>query len=80
MCIFIVFYLHATNIRIAVAVMLPGDLFQQPVIPVQKAAKIATNDRINNAMTERPISEKKKQYVFYLFDQTVTDFLFFVIM
>lgn len=52
-------YLQASNIKIAVAVIFPGDRFQQPVIPVQKAAKTATKEMMNNAMTERPISAKE---------------------
>lgn len=55
----VTFYLHASNIKMAVAVIFPGDLFQQPVIPVQKAAKTAIKDIINNAMRERPISGSK---------------------
>lgn len=52
------FYLHARSMRIAVAVMLPGDLLQQPVTPVQNAAKMVTKVRMNRAIIERPMSVK----------------------
>lgn len=45
----------------AVAVIFPGERFQQPVTPVQKAAKAATREMMNNAITERPISESKNK-------------------
>ena len=40
----------------AVAVMFPGDLRQQPTIPVQKAENIARKATIKRAITERPMS------------------------
>lgn len=43
----------------AVAVIFPGDLFQQPVTPVQKAANTAIKEMMNSAMSERPISAKQ---------------------
>lgn len=51
--------LHANSIKIAVAVMLPGDLLQQPVTPVKNAANTAKNAMINNAIIDLPISEKQ---------------------
>jgi hypothetical protein len=42
--------------RMAVAVMLPGDLFQQPTTPVQNAVKIAKKPTMKRAITDRPIS------------------------
>lgn len=51
--------LHANNINMAVAVMLLGDLLQHPVTPVQKAAKMATNAMMNNAIIDLPMSESK---------------------
>lgn len=49
--------------RIAVAVILLGDLLQQPVTPVQKAAKTATKAIINRAIIERPISIKQRRKI-----------------
>lgn len=40
------------------AVIFPGDRFQQPVTPVQKAANTATKDMMKSAIMDRPISEK----------------------
>lgn len=60
-------YLQAISIKIAVAVIFPGDLFQQPVTPVQKAAKTAIKEMMNSAIRERPISANKKFRLKYLF-------------
>lgn len=49
--------------RIAVPVMFPGDLLQQPVTPVQNAAKIATKEIMKRAIMERPISERKTKQI-----------------
>lgn len=52
-------YLQATNMRIAVPVIFPGDLLQHPVTPVQKAAKTEMKEIMKRAIIERPISGKK---------------------
>lgn len=49
-------YWQANNIRIAVAVMFPGDLLQQPTTPVQNAENIARKPTMNRAITDLPIS------------------------
>lgn len=49
-------YLHASSMRIAVAVMLPGDLLQHPATPVQNAMKMTKNATIRITITERPMS------------------------
>lgn len=46
--------------RIAVAVIFPGDLLQHPVIPVQNAANTARNAIMKSAIIERPMSKKAK--------------------
>lgn len=43
--------------RIAVAVIFPGDLLQQPAMPVQNATNIVKKANINNAIADLPISE-----------------------
>lgn len=53
--------LHANNIKMAVAVMLLGDLRQHPVTPVQKAAKTAAKAKMKRAIIERPISAKMEK-------------------
>lgn len=45
--------------RIAVAVIFPGDLLQHPATPVQKATNITINETIKRAIAERPISGKR---------------------
>lgn len=42
--------------RIAVAVIFPGDRLQHPVTPVQKDAKIDMKAMMNKAITDRPMS------------------------
>lgn len=49
-------YWQANNIRIAVAVMFPGDLLQQPTTPVQNAENIARKPTMNRAITDLPMS------------------------
>lgn len=51
-------YSHVSNISIAVAVMLLGDLLQQPVTPVQNAAKTDKKAMMNSAIIDLPISVK----------------------
>lgn len=51
------FNLHANNIKIAVAVIFPGDLLQHPVTPVQKAANTAKKEMMNKAIIDLPISK-----------------------
>jgi hypothetical protein len=46
---------HATNIRMAVAVIAPADRFQHPDKPVQKAQKTAT--KLKKKVTENRLSE-----------------------
>jgi len=52
-------YWQANNIRIAVAVMFPADLLQQPTTPVQNAENIARKATMNRAITDLPISAIK---------------------
>lgn len=52
----IVVYLHANNISIAVAVMFPGLLLQQPAMPVQNATKMEKNATMKRAMAALPMS------------------------
>lgn len=45
----------------AVAVMFPGDLRQQPTTPVQKAENIARKPTMKRAITDLPMSIEKKK-------------------
>lgn len=53
-------YLQVSDMRMAVAVMLPGDLFQQPATPVQNAINTIKNATMNNAIVDLPMSEINK--------------------
>ena len=55
--------LHASNISMAVAVMFPGDLLQQPVTPVQKAANTARKLIMKSAIMDRPISKNNFSFI-----------------
>lgn len=57
-------HLHESNMRIAVAVILPGDLLQHPATPVQKAMNITKKDTMKSAIAERPMSEKNSEREF----------------
>lgn len=56
-------YWQANNIRIAVAVMFPGDLLQHPTTPVQNAENIARKPIMNRAITDLPISRTIRRYL-----------------
>lgn len=65
----IIVHLHARSIRIAVAVMFPGDLRQQPTSPVQKAEKMARNATMNSAITDLPMSANKSHKILVLINK-----------
>jgi hypothetical protein len=51
-------HLHASSIRMAVQVMLPGDRRQHPATPVQNATNTEKNATMKSAIIDRPISAK----------------------
>lgn len=53
--------------RMAVPVMFPGDLLQQPVTPMQKAAKTEMKEIMNRAIMDRPMSVKCETILIVLF-------------
>ena len=55
-------FLHASNMRMAVLVMLPAPRRQQPTTPVQKATKSKKKDTMKRAIMARPISVMMQQH------------------
>lgn len=56
-------YLQASNMRIAVAVIFPGDLRQHPVTPVQNEANIDTKAMMKSAIMDLPISKQTHTFI-----------------
>lgn len=63
--------LHARNMRIAVAVIFPGERRQQPTIPVKNAAIIATKAMMKSPIIALPISREKKKKIYLKYICTV---------